>query len=565
MNFNIFKIEDKSGKMSKKSYLLKNHPKELEYILNWGYENNINELPLKEIIYLFINKKVNNPICKNPICKNPTKFRNKTLGYREYCSNKCIGSDPNIIKQKEEKSFKKWGTKTPAESNVIKDKIIKTNNEKYGHNSPILNQNIKEKSLKTLFNNWGVKNPSQNKELLNKRIQSFRDNVEFYKESYKKTSLERYGVEHPWCNEDIHQKTIDKFYEKYKERIENNIRENSEVSFINIKKGDKTTLLFNCDKCDAEFEILTYQFYWRVNNDKKICTKCYPINDTSSLSELELYEFIGENYEGEIIANDRNIINPYEIDVYLPELKLGFEFNGVYWHSEKFKNKNYHLDKYNNCENNNIRLISIWEDDWNIKKDICKSFILNKLNKSIKIGARKCDIKEINYLDSKNFLDENHLQGDCKSSIRLALIYEGEIKSLMTFSKLRLPLGGKNKKGTYELTRFCNKVNTTVMGGASKLFKYFLNNFNPIEIHSYSDNMISKGELYEKLNFEYSHTSKPSYWYVVNKIRQHRFNWRKDKLVRLGYDKNKYEHEIMEEMGYYRVWSCGNKKWIYKV
>ena len=138
----------------------------------------------------------------------------------------------------------------------------------------------------------------------------------------------------------------------------------------------------------------------------------------------------------------------------------------------------------------------------------------------------------------------------------------------MAFSKLRLPLQrhekNRNKEKHYELTRFCNKINTNVVGGASKLMKYFINKYLPIQIDTYSDNLISNGGLYETLGFQYSHTSSPGYWYVIGGVREHRFNWRKQKLVKLGYDPNKTEEEIMSELGYYRVYNAGNKKWIYK-
>jgi hypothetical protein len=261
------------------------------------------------------------------------------------------------------------------------------------------------------------------------------------------------------------------------------------------------------------------------------------------------------------------VIYPYEIDIYLPKLKIGFEFNGVWWHSNKFKNEKYHLEKIKHSENNNIKLYTIWEDDWNIKREICESFILNKLKKtSNKIYARKCKIKEISYNESKLFLDNNHLQGDCKSSIRLGLYYKNELVNIMTFSKLRLPLQkteeNRNKEKHYELTRYCNKINTNVIGGASKLLKYFINIYEPISIETYSDNLISDGNLYKKIGFKYSHTSKPGYWYLIDGIREHRFNWRKQKLIKLGYDKNKTEEEIMNELGFYRIYNAGNKKWI---
>jgi len=561
MNLDIFKLPDPSGKMFREKYLISNYPEEYDWILKYCDLNNIVDITFKEKVYLSLNLIDNVPLCKNPNCNNKVKFKNSTIGYLKYCSNKCISSDPNIKKEKEKKSLGKWGTKTPAESDLIKNKIIKTNRDKWGGNSPMSNDSIKEKSKKTLVSNWGVDNPSKSEDIIERRVKSFKDNIEQYKESYKKTSLEKWGVEHPWSNPIIHKKTIDFFYKSYKERIIENTIDGSE--FIDFKLGDKTKLLFNCSDCKSEFEILTYQFYWRSNNNRKLCTNCYPISDTSSIAEKEILTFIKENYSGDIIENDRTKINPYEIDIYLPELNIGFEFNGVYWHSDKFKNKNYHLDKLNKAIDNNINLITIWEDEWNIKRDICQSFILNKLGKSKKIWARKCDIKLVSYLDSKLFLNNSHLQGDCKSSIRIGLYFNDVLVSLMTFSKLRLPIGGKSKDGVWELTRFCNKVGYSVVGGASKLLKYFINHKSPIEIQTYSDNMISDGGLYEKLGFKYSHTSKPGYWYSINGIRYHRFNFRKDKLVSEGADPNKFEHEIMEEMGYLRVWSCGNKKWIW--
>ena len=559
MNLDIFKEPDPSGKMSKESYLIKNHKKEYDYILNYCIENKI-ESTFKEKVYLTINKFKEIPICQNPRCENLVKFKNSTIGYLKYCSNTCISSDPEIKKSKEINSLKKWGTKSPNQSVEVKNKIIKTNKERYGGNSPMSSKIVREKSKKTLKNNWGVDNPSKSKEISNRRIVSFKKNIEQYKKSYEKTSLERYGTKHPWSNKNIHQKTIDFFYESYKDRIEESITDSSK--FIGFKLGDKTNLIFNCSSCNKDFEILTYQFYWRSNNNRNLCTKCHPISDTSSMAEKEILNFIKNNYDGLVLENDKNNIKPYEIDIYLPELKIGFEFNGVYWHSEKFKNKDYHLKKLNLSKKNDIDLITIWEDEWNIKRNICESFILNKLGKSRKIGARKCKIKNVTYMESKKFLDENHLQGDCKSSIRTALFLEDEMVSLMTFSKLRLPVGGKSKENVWELNRFCNKTGHSIIGGASKLLNHFIKNNKVKEIQTYSDNMISNGDLYEKLGFSYKHTSKPGYWYSINGMRYHRFNFRKDKLVSKGADPNKFEHEIMEEMGYLRVWSAGNKKWI---
>ena len=564
MDLEIFKQPDPSGRMSKESYLFKNHKKEYDYIINHCEVSNIFDIPFKEKVYLCINGIKNIPICKNSNCNKKVNFKNSTIGYLQYCCNKCISSDPNIKKIKEENSFKKFGTSTPSESQLIKNKIIKTNNDRYGGNSPMSSKKTQEKSKQTLLKNYGVDNPNKAPEIIKKRVESFK--LGDYKKSFKKTSLEKYGVNHPWMNKEIHKKTIDFFYSNYKKRVESKIDSNK-FKFIGFKKGISTNLSFNCKECNKDFDILTYQFYYRTNSKVSICTNCFPISENSSISQIEVYNFIKDNYKGEIISNCKTMINPYEIDIYLPELKIGFEFNGVWWYSENFKKENYHLKKIEISEKNNIKLFSIWEDDWNIHREICESFIINKLGKTKnRIFARKCEVKEVSYIISKSFLDENHLQGDCKSSIRIGLYYNNELVTLMTFSKLRLPLQkhekNRNKEKHYELTRFCNKTNTNIIGGASKLLKYFINKYNPIQIETYSDNLISDGNLYKELGFKYSHTSKPGYWYVINGIREHRFNWRKQKLIKLGYDINKTEGEIMSELGHYRIYNAGNKKWI---
>jgi hypothetical protein len=132
----------------------------------------------------------------------------------------------------------------------------------------------------------------------------------------------------------------------------------------------------------------------------------------------------------------------------------------------------------------------------------------------------------------------------------------------MTFGRLRKSLGQRSKEDTYELLRFCNKLNTNVVGGASKLLKYFEMKYKPIEIISYSDNSRSNGDLYEKIGFKLSHDTVPNYYWVIDGIRKHRFNYRKDKLVKEGHDINKTEIEIMSELGYYRIFDSGSKKWI---
>ena len=170
MNLEIFNLPDPSGRMYKESFLFKNYKDEYDYIMEYCLSNNISDISFKEKVYLCMNKIKEVPICKNPNCFKIVKFKNSTIGYLKYCSNKCISSDPNIKKIKEENSLKKFGTKTPAESDIIKKKIKQTNMDKYGYNSAMCLIETQNKSKQTLNKNYGVNNPAESKELLSKRI-----------------------------------------------------------------------------------------------------------------------------------------------------------------------------------------------------------------------------------------------------------------------------------------------------------------------------------------------------------------------------------------------------------
>ena len=174
-----------------------------------------------------------------------------------------------------------------------------------------------------------------------------------------------------------------------------------------------------------------------------------------------------------------------------------------------------------------------------------------------KIYARKCKIKDVSFSDCKIFLEKNHIQGNVNAKHRYGLYYNDELVSLMTFGSKRKNLGSKSEDESYELLRFCNKLNTTVVGGASRLMNYFIKTHNPKEIISYCDRRWSQGQLYEKLGFKLDHISKPNYFYIVNGKRENRFKYRKSELVKQGFDKNKTEHEIMLKRKIYRIYDCG--------
>lgn len=283
------------------------------------------------------------------------------------------------------------------------------------------------------------------------------------------------------------------------------------------------------------------------------CNKC-----TSSVSkhELDINKFLNDSNLN-TITSSFSIISPNQLDIFIPSHNIAIEYNGLYWHSEEYVDKNYHLNKTNLCENKNIRLIQIFEDEWLYKQEIVKSRLKNIFGLTEnKIYARKCIIKEISTKQSNDFLNKNHIQGSVNSKINLGLYHDNKLVSLMCFNKPRLGVG--SKYDGYELSRFCNKLNTIIIGGADKLLKYFVNTYNPKQIISYADRRWSQGNLYEKLGFEKIRINKPNYSYIINKQRKHRFNYRKNILKKQGFDTtNKTEHEIMLERKIYRIYDCG--------
>lgn len=308
-------------------------------------------------------------------------------------------------------------------------------------------------------------------------------------------------------------------------------------------------------------------FYQRACNHLNLgydCPKC-SCEKTFSRGEKELLDFIYGIYGGKIEENKRGIFTDNkEIDIFLPDLKIGFEYDGLYWHSELSKDKNYHLNKTKGCESQGIHLFHIFEDEWFNKKEIIKSMIKNLIGVTEnKIFARKCLIKEVNFNESKDFLNKNHLQGNAPSSVRLGLYYNNELVSLMIFGKSRHFIG--NNKNKWELIRFCNKINTTVIGGASKLFTYFLKENQPNEIISYADRRWSKGNLYDKLGFVKYNESKPNYYYIINQRRVYRFNLRKSVLIKkYGCPENMSEQEFCLQQKWYRIYDCGCLCYIWK-
>lgn len=287
------------------------------------------------------------------------------------------------------------------------------------------------------------------------------------------------------------------------------------------------------------------------------CRKC-AFKDASSKPEKEFISFI-RSIGFPIVESDRMILKGKEIDVVIPCKKLCFEFNGLYWHSDRFKEVNYHLLKSEAAKEEGYQLVHVFEDTWKKNKTIVSSRIRAIMGMSSnKIGARKCEVREVSAKDSRAFLEANHLQGNVRSKIKLGLYLGDELVSLMTFGSLRANMGRKSEEGKFELLRFCNKLNTSVQGAASKLFKNFCKVYHPFSVISYADRDWSAGDVYYKMGFSFVHASAPNYFYVRGPNRFNRWKFRKSELVKQGHSPDLTEKEIMKKLGYDRIYNTGN-------
>ena len=480
-------------------------------------------------------------------------------------------SSPSSLESVKEKAkqtnLEKYGVETSTQSKEILEKRKNNNIEKYGVDSPRKLESVKEKAKQTNLKKYGVENPFGSKQI---------------KEKIKQTNLEKYGVEYPGQSKDVKEKIKQTNLEKYGVEyyfqssifLKGNHNKSKERFFKNLKvfsfdnlveplfdineyygvkeKGSVIDYKWKCKKCNNIF-------YDNIYAGKiPRCQKCFPTNE--SVSEVELRDFISQYIYVE--SHNRKIIKPYEIDILIPERKIAIEFNGLYWHSEiNGKHKNYHLNKQKLAKEKGYDLIHVFENEWINKKDIVSSILLSRLNiYNEVIYARKTVIKPVSIKERREFLNANHLQGDIGSSLQYGLYYNGILVSVVTFGKPRF-----NKRYNWELLRSASKKNTKVIGGFSKLLKYFLNNYNG-NIITYSDKRYFNGNVYENNGFEYLKTSKPNYFYFKknNLNLESRNKYQKHKLKNIfeNYDDNLTEYENMLYNNYNRIWDCGNKVYI---
>lgn len=484
-----------------------------------------------------------------------------------------VSQNPEVRKKITETVTKNYGGYTWA-SEELKEKCKQTSIEKYGTDFPQQSEEVKQKIVKSTREHYGVDHVMQSEDHRNRLIESCR---------------EKHGVD--WINQ------LPEYRESSRQagilRFANSIQdEEKRQNYLNFMKDpiayvktnfkEKPTMKEVKDSIGGLDEATIYG-YLGVGTSSAILTRAM------STMERDVQRFIQSIVDTEIWMCNRSLLNNNddkrrEIDLYLPEYKIGIECNPTATHncSHYYKDsdccglisKDYHKIKTDLAEKNGIFLFHLFGYEWIWKHDIMESMVRSLLNKNeSKFHARNLQVCELNSYECKRFLDNNHRQGGIFSKIRLGLkTTGGELVSVMTFDKTRNTMGNSRSdtENTWELSRFCSLLNTTVVGGASKLFKYFLRNYEYDKIVSFSDRAHTRGTLYEILGFQKVNVSSPNYVWVNYKddTYYNRVSCQKKNLPKLFDEpdldiKNQTEKQIMMTHGYVQVFDSGTIRWEY--
>lgn len=520
-------------------------------------------------------------------------------------SHGIVKSPEKIQEAKEKKFLERYGVTCPTKNKDIQEKVRQTNLERYGVAVSSQADSVKEKAKKTNLERYGVEWSLQSEQTREKSRQTC---MEKYgvptsaldpetRKKMQETCKEKYGGITPWASKEVRDKCLATTIELYgenpfdseeiKKRRENTCLEKYGVKNIMQSEEGKTRFRENFSQKygntspsavnmprETQEIMNSKEKFWEFMKGREYMA-AIQLADELQCSEsffrkrAHLFEYPGfiNTSSGEIeikgILNGwgiecectRAVIPPYEIDIYCPDYKIGIEYNGNYWHSDVYKDKNYHQKKSILAEENGIFVYHVFEYEWENKE--MREKIINSLKNlfgknSRKIYARNTIVKEVPQQERRDFLEANHLQGNGQSSVAYGLYFGDELVSIMTFCKPRFNMG--IKKYDWELARFCCKADVTVTGAASKLFKHFLDSHQGT-IVSYSNISKTRGTLYDMLGFKFDHISAPNYvWYRSEN----------DSILTRYQTQMKNEVETMESQGYKKIYDSGNKIWVYK-
>lgn len=314
---------------------------------------------------------------------------------------------------------------------------------------------------------------------------------------------------------------------------------------VNLRYGEgKYTILSKYRASSAKVEVLCHDcgrtFFVEANSFLH-GHGCPYHNCNSSGKEKEVFEFV-KGICSDAENNNRKLLNGYELDMVIPSKKIAIEFDGIFWHNENNKTADYHLKKTEACGAIGYRLIHVFEDEWRDKKEIWKSLLQRILGASMDaIDAKDCRAKFLLSQECSQFLNQNHLLGDCNSEYRYGLFHGAELVAVMTLASIN---------GTdFELLRYGDKNGLTVKGGTSVLFNLFVQENRPKTVTFQADRRFDNGKLSMDLGFSFLRNTEPEFSLV---IKGKRFS-PSDLYCPEGTEKEVF----WKEQHWYRIYDCG--------
>ncbi len=493
--------------------------------------------------------------------------------------------------------LERYGTEIAAQSEIVQEHMRKTNIERYGVDNIFKSPDFREHVKQVNQERYGVDYYTETEEFRQKQALAWEEryggnpwSCDEIRDKCNQTNLARYGHIWPQCTDEIRKRQKETFILHRAELIEDDdIRQNyldfkhDPKRFIESQHSQGFSVYDIADSLGYADSTLIYDFI-HTNDLQNILGRWSGV----SKMEQDVVDFIRSlDPSIEINIHDRKVIHPKELDIYLPQYHVGIECNPTITHNSTFVIGNvlgckdypvtptdYHSMKTDMCIAQGVFLFHIFGYEWKNHKDIVLSMIRNLLYKNeVKYYARKLQVREVSSHDCREFLEKNHRQGSATSSVRLGLYTDtDELVSVMTFGHIRSTIG-RNKdtaKDTVELVRFCNLINTSVVGGASKLFNYYIKNYYPNKIVSFSDRAHTRGNLYENLGFHKARESEPNYVWVNLKTNLYlnRVSCQKRNLHKLFNEpdldiENQTEQQIMSSRGFVQVFDSGAIRWEY--
>lgn len=279
------------------------------------------------------------------------------------------------------------------------------------------------------------------------------------------------------------------------------------------------------------------------------------IHRNLSQPQIELQNYISSLYDGDIIINTKKIITPYELDIYIPEKHLAIEYNGNYYHTTQNIDKKAHYNKSKLCEEKGIRLIHIFEYEWENERQrpILENILKSALGINNTIYARKLDVIIKESKDMKDFFNTNNIQGFRGGKFAICLV-DPKTKEIFMSYLIGDAFFGKGKY-QYEVIRGATKLGYNVVGGASKIWKYFINNYNPTSCVYYVDyNYFNGNSLKNLSNMEFIETQFSFKNYFINE----------GKVKNRDPMHHKEIKELEKQGLVYPIYNAGTKVYVWK-